>query len=131
MAGMPLILKQFKSAPLFQHVGEAVPDKSIKTVPDWPACVAAIEGSKWVNIGTMIFDRIFAVADATRTSDWMCRNWNSLVAERSSKISQILEPALQPIVRKYKLSKRLEWTLTGHFLQAWLLTEYEDAPAAE
>ena len=129
MARLPAILKSVPSAPLFQHVAEPIDDETVKAVPDWKGCVAAVAANKWGNIGTTIFNRIFAAADATRSADWMSENWNAMVAARSETISQLLEPAIRPLARKHKLPRQFQWTVTGHLMQAWLLTEYPDAPA--
>lgn len=130
MAKSPDILRRARAAPLFLHVGEPIEDKGVKPVADWPACAAGIASNKWVNIGTMIFNRIFAVADRTHDSAWMGENWNAMVATRSAEIAAVVGPAAKPLVKKHKLGKRFEWTVTGHLLQAWLLAEYPDAPAA-
>jgi hypothetical protein len=129
MTGTPDILKQAQSAPLFQHVGEAIEDKAVKVISDWPSCLASLQGNKWVNIGTAILNRIFAVADATRGPDWMTSRWDPMIDSRKEDITRLLDPVLTPITRKHKLPKSFEYFVVGDFLQAWLLTEYEDAPA--
>ena len=131
MARLPAVLNSVLKAELFQHVGEPIVDKFIKPVPNWTSCAAGLETNKWINILTMTSNRIFAVAEATTKPGWLGKNWNTMVAERSKTISDTLEPMIKPIVKKNKLTKRFEWTVAGHFLQAWLLTEYPDASAAE
>jgi hypothetical protein len=129
MAGTPEILKQAKSAPLFQHIGEAVKDDSVKTVPDWPSCLASLDGNKWVNIGTSMINRIFAVAEATHDPDWMGRRWDPMIDSRKAQITRVIGPALKPVMRKHKLPKSFEYSVVGDFLMAWLLTEYMDHTA--
>ena len=130
MTGMPEILKQAQSAPLFEHVGEAIEDNAVKAISDWPSCLESLQTTKWVNIGTAILNRIFAVADAMRGPDWMTSRWDSMIDSRKQDITGLLGPALEPIMRKHKLPKWFEYFVVGDFLQAWLLSEYEDAPAA-
>jgi hypothetical protein len=131
MARLPAVLKSAVKAELFQHVGQPMDDKTVKPVPDWPSCAAGLETNKWISILTMTFNRIFAAAEATTEPGWLGKNWNAMVAERTATIAEALQPMIKPIVRKNKMTKRFEWTVAGHFLQAWLLTEYPDAPAAE
>jgi len=128
---VPEIVKQVKAAPLFQHVGEAIDDKTVKTAADWPACLASLQGNKWVNIGTSMMNRIFAVADATHDPDWMGRRWDSVIDSRKAQITRAIGPALQPVMRKNKLPKSFEYFVVGDILKAWLLTEYPDKPAAD
>jgi hypothetical protein len=129
MAGVPLLLKQAKSAPLFEHAGEAVDDDSVKTVPDWAACLASLQGNKWVNIGTSMMNRIFAVADATHDANWMGRRWNPMIDSHKKQILSVIGPALKQVMRKHTLPKPFEYFVVGDFLKAWLLTEYEDDAA--
>jgi hypothetical protein len=131
MARLPAVLKSALKAELFEHVGAQMEDKTVKRVSGWPGCAAGLETTKWIGIVTMTFNRIFAAAEATTKPGWSGKNWNSMIAERTATISDALEPMIKPIVRRNKLTKRFEWTVAGHFLQAWLLTEYPDAPAAE
>lgn len=127
---LPDILKRAKAAPLFKHVGEPIEDKTVKAVGNWDECLKSLRGNKWVNIGTSMMNRIFAVVDVTRDSAWMTKNWDRMVDSRKALILRTISPALKSVMRKHKLPKPFEYFVIGDFLKAWLLTEYEDDLAA-
>jgi hypothetical protein len=54
-----------------------------------------------------------------------------MVAARNETVTRLLEPMVRPLVRQHRLPKRFEWAVAGRLMQAWLLTEYPDAPARE
>jgi hypothetical protein len=123
------LVDDFVSAPLFQDVAEPIKDASVKTVADWPACWTSMNGNKWVNIGTTIFNRIFARAQADRGADWYRQTWNGWIDDLKKQIAKRTGSIVRRVMKQHELPKKFQYFIEGDVLQAYLLSEFPDEPS--
>jgi hypothetical protein len=125
------LLDRVAGAPLFQHVGEPIDDKSVKAVPDWEACLKSLTGNKWVNIGTTISNRVNNQAEAARGAEWMSREWNELIDELNEAVEKRIGAAVKAVIRRNKLPQNFLYFVRGRFVMAALLEQFPDPPSSE
>jgi hypothetical protein len=131
MKEMLALLDRLTEAPLFQHVGEPMDDKSVKAVPDWQAYLTSRTGNKWVNIGTTISNRVNNQATAVRGAEWKSREWNGLIDELNAAVEKRIGSVVKSVIRRNKLPKNFLYFVRGDFVMAALLEEFADPAACE
>lgn len=131
MDKMATILDRLAAAPLFQHVGDPIVDKSVKPVADWAACVKSLIGNKWVNIGTTISNRVNNQATAARGANWASREWNGLIDKLNTAVEERIGSVVNSLIRRKKLPKNLLYVVRGNFVRAALLEEFPDPAACQ